>query len=93
MIRWGSKALRMHSSSRSPLAFISFPNRQPLSANRLNQASSQTQLTAFAEARITEGLHQVAEALGDRHEQAVLPLLLKFDRTSSVEIRIVRKFL
>ena len=83
----------MHSSSRSPLAFISFPNRQPLSANRLNQASSQTQLTAFAKTRITEGLHQVAEALGDGHEHAVMRLLIKFEHTSSVEAGIVRKFL
>ena len=86
MIRWGSKALRMHSGSRSPLAFISFPNRQLLTANRRHPRSSQIQLPTYTEARM-------AEALGDRHEHAVMRLLLEPKRTSGVEIGVMREFL
>ena len=62
-----------------------WPNRQPLSANRFHPRSSQLQRPTFAEARIAERLHGVAEALGDRHEQAVVRLLLELDRPAGLE--------
>ena len=46
---------------------------------------TQIQLSAFAEARIAEGLHRVTETLSNRHEQAVMRLLLKLERTAGLE--------